>query len=99
MGKVKKYYHDQINGIIPTPMIDKARTEELTSAELGAATRELMKMANDRSHPQIVIGFLEAYVLWDGHHRGKRADYPEDALVAEADELLRLIAEEERAAS
>ena len=84
---------------IPTPMLDKARSEELTSSEITAALRELSSLSGTRVTLECRFNDWHGYewrVNWRsaGSMRGIWKDYIEDALVADADELLRVIAEE-----
>ena len=85
---------------ISTPMLDKARSEELTSSEITAALRELSSVSGDGTNATLECRFnewrgYEWHVEWRciGFSRGKWRDCIEDALVAEADELRRLMDE------
>lgn len=73
---------------MPTPLLDKARSEELTSSEIQTALRELRTLAGADFAVRAELGtdtYKDCWVHVAG--RGRDGDTIEDALCAWRDEI------------
>lgn len=87
---------------IPTPMLDKAAVEELTSSEIFAALLELRALDPDQGFYELHThwthgGQMQASICRSWTRGGRWHSTIEDALVAEHKDLASVIAEIEAA--
>lgn len=84
---------------VPTPFLDKAASEELTSSEIQSALAELTALDPDQRRFDLHVTKYGVEVYASKPRIARHHDSVEDALGWQHDELLEIIAEIEADAS